>query len=162
MATTRSATTAVSVWPARYGHRGRWPGPVRVRRRGPEAIFGLFDAAEAQGGRLPSCSVGLDRAELVGARGLSHVVLTAGLGGGIAARVPADPAPAGSVDPVREDLAVPEPARGIGYLKVEGDPLAGSRVTIEVGSEVPGGWSVSGLPPRDRAGREPAWLSTAV
>ena len=36
----------------------------------------------------------------------------------------------------------PNLPEGIGYLKVEGIPLAGSRVTIEVGDQVPGGVSV--------------------
>ena len=44
----------------------------------------------------------------------------------------------------------PNLPEGIGYLKVEGIPLAGSRVTIEVGDEVPGGVSVERAAPRDR------------
>ena len=49
-----------------------------------------------------------------------------------------------------------------GYLKVDGIPLAGARVTIEVGSEVPGGVVVSGLPPEIELIREPRRPSTAV
>ena len=56
----------------------------------------------------------------------------------------------------------PNLPEGIGYLKVEGIPLAGSRVTIEVGDQVPGGMSVSGLPPEIEIIREPRHPSTAV
>ena len=56
----------------------------------------------------------------------------------------------------------PNLPEGIGYLKVEGIPLAGSRVTIEVGSEVPGGVSISGLPPEIELIREPRRPSTAI
>jgi len=56
----------------------------------------------------------------------------------------------------------PNLPESIGYLKVEGIPLAGSRVTIEVGAEVPGGVAVSGLPPEIEVVREPRRPSTAV
>jgi hypothetical protein len=45
---------------------------------------------------------------------------------------------------------------------VDGIPLAGSRVTIEVGSKVPGGVEVSGLPSSIELVREPRRPSTAV
>jgi hypothetical protein len=45
---------------------------------------------------------------------------------------------------------------------VDGIPLGGSRVTIEVGTEVAGGVSVTGLPKEIELVREPRRPSTAV
>ena len=45
---------------------------------------------------------------------------------------------------------------------MEGIPLAGSRVTVEVGAEVPGGVAVTGLPTEIELIREPRRPSTAV
>ena len=111
-----------SVWPhdtaivaaglARYGFDGA----------AQQLIFGLLDAAAAQGGRLPELFSGLDRGELTVPGRLPDVVLAPGLGGGIAAAVPAHPAPARPVDPLRQDVAVPEPARRHRLPEGRGDP----------------------------------------
>ena len=101
-----------SVWPhdtaivaaglARYGFDGA----------AQRLILGLLDAAVAQGGRLPELFSGLDRGELTRPGGLPDVVLAPGLVGGVAAAVPADAAAPRPVGALRQDLAVPEPARG--------------------------------------------------
>ncbi|HXA32570.1 MAG TPA: hypothetical protein VNV87_09945, partial [Acidimicrobiales bacterium] len=56
----------------------------------------------------------------------------------------------------------PNLPEGFGYLKVEGIPLAGSRVTIEAGSQVPDGLSVIGLPPEIELIRQPRRPTTAI
>jgi hypothetical protein len=56
----------------------------------------------------------------------------------------------------------PNLPEGIGYLRVAGIPLAGSKVTIEVGEGVAGGVSITGLPPEIEVVREPRRPSTAV
>lgn len=119
-----------------------------------QLIFGLLDAASAQGGRLPELFSGLDRGELP----VPVAYPTSCSPQAWAAASPLlclrtllrlDP-----WIPYGKAWLSPSLADGIGYLKVAGIPLAGSRVTIEVGDEVPGGVGHR-APARDR-GRPPA------
>jgi glycogen debranching enzyme len=151
-----------SVWPhdtaivaaglARYGYDGA----------AQQLIFGLLDAAAAQGGRLPELFSGLDRNELnvpVGYPTSCSPQAWAAASPLLCLRtlLRLDPwIPYGKL------WLCPNLPEGIDYLKVEGIPLAGARVTIEVGSDVAGGVSVSGLPPEIEVIREPRRPSTAV
>ena len=151
-----------SVWPhdsalvaaglARYGFDA---GAQRL-------ILGLFDAAATQGGRLPELFSGLDRREL----GVPVGYPTSCSPQAWAAASPLlclrtllrlDP-----WIPYGKTWLCPNLPEGIGYLKVAGIPLAGSRVTIEAGNEVPGGATVTGLPPEIELVRQPRRPSTAV
>jgi len=151
-----------SVWPhdtaivaaglARYGYDGA----------AQKLIFGLLDAAQAQGGRLPELFSGLDRGELtvpVGYPTSCSPQAWAAASPLLCLRtlLRLDP-----WIPYGKTWLSPNLPEGIGYLKVDGIPLAGSRVTIEVGSEVPGGVEVSGLSPEIELIREPRRPSTAV
>ncbi len=151
-----------SVWPhdtaivaaglARYGYDGA----------AQQLIFGLFDAAQAQGGRLPELFSGLDRGELsvpVGYPTSCSPQAWAAASPLLCLRtlLRLDP-----WVPYGKTWLSPNLPDWIGYLKVEGIPLAGSRVTIEVGSEVPGGVAVTGLPASIELVREPRRPSTAV
>jgi glycogen debranching enzyme len=151
-----------SVWPhdtaivaaglARYGYDAA----------AQKLIFSLFDAAAAQSGRLPELFSGLDRGELsvpVGYPTSCSPQAWAAASPLLCLRtlLRLDP-----WIPYGKTWLCPNLPDSIGYLKVEGIPLAGSRVTIEVGSEVPGGVVVSGLPPEIELIREPRRPSTAV
>jgi glycogen debranching enzyme len=151
-----------SVWPhdtaivaaglARYGFDGA----------AQQLILALLDAAMAQGGRLPELFSGLDRAELsvpVGYPTSCSPQAWAAASPLLCLRtlLRLDP-----WVPYGKTWLCPNLPEGIGYLKVEGIPLAGSRVTIEVGDEVPGGVTISGLPPEIEVVREPRRPSTAV
>ena len=151
-----------SVWPhdtaivaaglARYGFDGA----------AQQLIFGLLDAASSQGGRLPELFSGLDRAELdvpVGYPTSCSPQAWSAASPLLCLRtlLRLDP-----WIPYGKTWLSPNLPEGIGYLKVEGIPLAGSRVTIEVGDEVAGGVSISGLPPEIEVIREPRRPSTAV
>ncbi len=151
-----------SVWPhdtaivaaglARYGFDGA----------AQKLIFGLFDAAQAQGGRLPELFSGLERGELsvpVGYPTSCSPQAWAAASPLLCLRtlLRLDP-----WVPYGKTWLSPNLPEEIGYLKVDGIPLAGSRVTIEVGSEVPGGVAISGLPPEIELIREPRRPSTAV
>jgi glycogen debranching enzyme len=151
-----------SVWPhdtaiaaaglARYGFDGA----------AQQLIFGLLDAAAAQGGRLPELFSGLDRGELnvpVGYPTSCSPQAWSAASPLLCLRtlLRLDP-----WIPYGKTWLSPNLPEGIGYLKVEGIPLAGSRVTIEVGEEVPGGVSITGLPPEIEVIREPRRPSTAV
>src|ERR1700676_3357659 len=125
-------------------------------------IFGLFDAAQAQGGRLPELFSGLDRGELtvpVGYPTSCSPQAWAAASPLLCLRtlLRLDP-----WIPYGKTWLSPNLPEGIAYLKVAGIPLAGSRVTIEVGSEVPGGVAVTGLPKEIELIREPRRPSTAV
>ena len=151
-----------SVWPhdtaivaaglARYGFDGA----------AQKLIFAMMDAAVAQGGRLPELYSGLDRGELsvpVGYPTSCSPQAWAAASPLLCLRtlLRLDP-----WVPYGKTWLCPNLPEWIGYLKVEGIPLAGSRVTIEVGSKVAGGVSVSGLPPEIELVREPRRPSTAV
>jgi glycogen debranching enzyme len=151
-----------SVWPhdtaivaaglARYGYDGA----------AQKLIFGLFEAAQTQGGRLPELFSGLDRGELtvpVGYPTSCSPQAWAAASPLLCLRtlLRLDP-----WIPYGKTWLSPNLPEEIGYLKVEGIPLAGSRVTIEVGSEVAGGVTVTGLPPEIELIREPRRPSTAV
>jgi glycogen debranching enzyme len=151
-----------SVWPhdtaivaaglARYGYDAA----------AQQLIFGLFDAANAQGGRLPELFSGLDRTELsvpVGYPTSCSPQAWAAASPLLCLRtlLRLDP-----WVPYGKTWLSPNLPEELGYLKVEGIPLAGSRVTIEVGSEVPGGVAVTGLPSSIELIREPRRPSTAV
>lgn len=151
-----------SVWPhdtaivaaglARYGYDGA----------AQQLIFGLLDAAQAQGGRLPELFSGLDRTELavpVGYPTSCSPQAWAAASPLLCLRtlLRLDP-----WVPYGKTWLCPNLPDDIGYLKVDGIPLAGSRVTIEVGSEIPGGVSVSGLPHEIELIREPRRPSTAL
>ena len=151
-----------SVWPhdtaivaaglARYGFDGA----------AQKLIFGLLDAASAQGGRLPELFSGLDRGELnvpVGYPTSCSPQAWSAASPLLCLRtlLRLDPwIPYGKI------WLCPNLPEGIGYLKVEGIPLAGTRVTIEVGSGVDGGVSITGLPPEIEVIREPRRPSTAL
>ena len=151
-----------SVWPhdtaivaaglARYGFDGA----------AQQLIFGLLDAASAQGGRLPELFSGLDRGELevpVGYPTSCSPQAWAAASPLLCLRtlLRLDP-----WIPYGKTWLCPNLPAGIGYLKVEGIPLAGSRVTVEVGDQVPGGVSIRGLPPEIEVVHEPRRPSTAV
>jgi glycogen debranching enzyme len=151
-----------SVWPhdtaivaaglARYGFDGA----------AQKLIFALMDAAGAQGGRLPELFSGLDRGELsvpVGYPTSCSPQAWAAASPLLCLRtlLRLDP-----WIPYGKTWLCPNLPEWIGYLKVEGIPLAGSRVTIEVGADVPGGVAVTGLPPEIELIREPRRPSTAV
>jgi glycogen debranching enzyme len=151
-----------SVWPhdtaivaaglARYGYDAA----------AQKLIFGLFDVARSQGGRLPELFSGLDRGELsvpVGYPTSCSPQAWAAASPLLCLRtlLRLDP-----WIPYGKTWLSPNLPESIGYLKVEGIPLAGSRVTIEVGSSVPGGVSVVGLPAHIELIREPRRPSTAV
>jgi glycogen debranching enzyme len=151
-----------SVWPhdtaivaaglARYGYDGA----------AQKLIFGLLDAAQAQGGRLPELFSGLDRGELTVPVGYPTSCSPQAWSAAspllcLRTLLRLDP-----WIPYGKTWLSPNLPEGIGYLKVEGIPLAGSRVTIEVGDQVPGGVSISGLPPEIEVIREPRRPSTAV
>ena len=151
-----------SVWPhdtaiaaaglARYGFDGA----------AQQLISGLLDAASSQGGRLPELFSGLDRGELnvpVGYPTSCSPQAWSAASPLLCLRtlLRLDPwIPYGKI------WLSPNLPEGIGYLKVEGIPLAGSRVTIEVGDRVPGVLSISGLPPEIEVIREPRRPTTAV
>ncbi len=151
-----------SVWPhdtaiaaaglARYGYDGA----------AQQLILGLLDAASSQGGRLPELFSGLDRGELSVPVGYPTSCSPQAWSAAspllcLRTLLRLDP-----WIPYGKTWLCPNLPEGIGYLKVEGIPLAGSRVTIEVGEGVPGGVSVSGLPPEIELIREPRRPSTAV
>jgi len=151
-----------SVWPhdtaivaaglARYGYDGA----------AQKLIFGLLDAAQAQGGRLPELFSGLDRGELTVPVGYPTSCSPQAWSAAspllcLRTLLRLDP-----WIPYGKTWLSPNLPEGIGYLKVAGIPLAGSRVTIEVGDQVPGGVSISGLPPEIEVIREPRRPSTAV
>jgi glycogen debranching enzyme len=151
-----------SVWPhdtaivaaglARYGYDSA----------AQKLIFGLFDAAQSQGGRLPELFSGLDRSELSVPVGYPTSCSPQAWSAAspllcLRTLLRLDP-----WIPYGKTWLSPNLPESIGYLKVEGIPLAGSRVTIEVGSEVPGGVAVTGLPPEIELIREPRRPSTAV
>ncbi len=151
-----------SVWPhdtaiaaaglARYGFDGA----------AQKLIFALLDAAGAQGGRLPELFSGLDRGELTVPVGYPTSCSPQAWSAAspllcLRTLLRLDP-----WIPYGKTWLSPNLPEGIGYLKVEGIPLAGSRVTIEVGSEVPGGVAIEGLPPEIEVIRAPRRPSTAV
>jgi glycogen debranching enzyme len=151
-----------SVWPhdtaivaaglARYGYDGA----------AQKLIFALLDAASAQGGRLPELFSGLDRGELSAPVGYPTSCSPQAWAAAspllcLRTLLRLDP-----WIPYGKTWLSPNLPEGIGYLKVEGIPLAGSRVTIEVGSEVPGGVAVAGLSPEIELIREPRRPSTAA
>ncbi len=151
-----------SVWPhdtaivaaglARYGFDGA----------AQKLIFALLDAATAQGGRLPELFSGLDRGELtvpVGYPTSCSPQAWAAASPLLCLRtlLRLDP-----WVPYGKTWLCPNLPESIGYLRVDGIPLAGARVTVEVGSEVPGGVQVEGLPSEIELIREPRRPSTAV
>jgi glycogen debranching enzyme len=145
-------TTIVAAGLARYGFDGA----------AQQLIFGLLDAASVQGGRLPELFSGLDRDELtvpVGYPTSCSPQAWAAASPLLCLRtlLRLDPwIPYGKI------WLSPNLPETIGYLKVEGIPLAGSRVTVEVGSGVTGGVSITGLPPEIEVIREPRRPSTAL
>ncbi len=135
-----------SVWPhdtaivaaglARYGYED---DALRL-------VLGLLDAAQAEGGRLPELFSGLDRAD---------IAVPVGYPTSCSPQAWAAASPLLCLRtilrldpwvPYGKTWLRPRLPEGIGYLKVEGVPIAGARVTIEVGEGVPGGVAVSGLP----------------
>ncbi len=151
-----------SVWPhdtaivaaglARYGFDGA----------AQRLILALLDAATAQGGRLPELFSGLDRRELAVPVGYPTSCSPQAWSAAspllcLRTLLRLDP-----WVPYQKTWLCPNLPEEIGYLKVKGIPLAGSRVTIEVGSDVPGGVAIEGLPPEIELIREPRRPSTAV
>ena len=125
-------------------------------------IFGLLDAAASQGGRLPELFSGLDRTEFeipVGYPTSCSPQAWAAASPLLCLRtlLRLDPwIPYGKI------WLSPNLPEGIGHLKVEGIPLAGSRVTIEVGDHLPDGVAITGLPPEIEVVREPRRPITAT
>ncbi|HWE70049.1 MAG TPA: glycogen debranching N-terminal domain-containing protein [Acidimicrobiales bacterium] len=125
-------------------------------------ILALLDAAVAQGGRLPELFSGLDRGELSVPVGYPTSCSPQAWSAAspllcLRTLLRLDPwVPRGKT------WVCPNLPEGIGHLKVEGIPLAGARVTIEVGDEVPGGMTITGLPPEIEVIREPRHPATAV
>ncbi|HEX4218090.1 MAG TPA: hypothetical protein VHZ02_06975, partial [Acidimicrobiales bacterium] len=151
-----------SVWPhdtaivaaglARYGF------DAAARR----LVLGLFDAAATQGGRLPELFSGLDRNELSVPVGFPTSCSPQAWSAAspllcLRTLLRLDP-----WIPYGKTWLCPNLPDGIGYLKVEGIPLAGSRVTIEAGSEVAGGVSVTGLPSEIELILQPRRPTTAI
>ena len=152
-----------SVWPhdtaivaaglARYGFDGA----------AQQLIFGLLDAAVTQGGRLPELFSGLDRGELTVPVGYPTSCSPAGLGGGVAAALPADAAAPRPVGPLRQDLALARTCpRRSATCKVEGIPLAGAAGDRRGGRRGARRGAVDGLPPEIELVREPRRPSTAL
>jgi glycogen debranching enzyme len=151
-----------SVWPhdtaivaaglARYGY------DAEAQR----VIFGLLDAAVAESGRLPELFSGLARSELstpVGYPTSCSPQAWAAASPLLCLRtlLRLDPwIPYGKIwlSPNLPDF--------ITYLKVDGIPLAGTRVTIEVGSHVEGGVRITGLPANIEVVRAPRPPLTSV
>jgi glycogen debranching enzyme len=151
-----------SVWPhdtaivaaglARYGFDGA----------AQQLILALLDAAMAQGGRLPELFSGLARDELSVPVGYPTSCSPQAWSAAspllcLRTLLRLDP-----WIPYGKTWLCPNLPEGIGYLRVAGIPLAGAKVTIEVGDEVPGGVSISGLPADIEVVREPRRPSTAV
>ena len=151
-----------SVWPhdtaivaaglARYGFEG---DALRL-------VMGLVDAAVAQGGRLPELFSGLSRDELsvpVGYPTSCSPQAWAAASPLLCLRIllRLDP-----WVPYGKTWLAPRLPDGIGYLKVEGIPLAGARVTVEVGEGVPDGLAVVGLPAGIELIRTPRRPASAV
>jgi glycogen debranching enzyme len=127
-----------------------------------QLILALLDAAMAQGGRLPELFSGLDRGELSVPVGYPTSCSPQAWSAAspllcLRTLLRLDP-----WIPYGKTWLCPNLPDGIGSLKVEGIPLAGRRVTIEVGAHVAGGVSISGLPPEIEVIREPRRPSTAV
>jgi glycogen debranching enzyme len=127
-----------------------------------QIIRALIDGAVAQGGRLPELFSGLARSELavpVGYPTSCSPQAWAAASPLLCLRtlLRLDP-----WVPYGKTWLCPNLPDWVGYLKVEGIPLAGSRVTVEVGKDVPGGVTVTGLPPEIELVREPRRPSTAV
>ncbi len=151
-----------SVWPhdnaivaaglARYGFEG---AAHRI-------ILGLVDAGSALGGRLPELFSGLDRGELSVPVGYPTSCSPQAWSAAspllcLRTLLRLDP-----WIPYGKTWVCPSLPEGIDHLRVDGIPLAGARVTIEVGGGVPGGFTVSGLPPEIELIRAPRHPSTAV
>jgi glycogen debranching enzyme len=149
-----------SVWPhdtaivaaglARYG----FDGPAQ------QLILALFDAAVAQGGRLPELFSGLDRGELSVPVGYPTSCSPQAWSAAspllcLRTLLHLDP-----WIPQGKTWLSPNLPEGIGHLKVVGIPLAGTRVTIEVGDGVSGGVSITGLPPEIEVIRQPRLPTT--
>jgi glycogen debranching enzyme len=131
-------------------------------REAQRVVMAMIDAGVAQGGRLPELFSGLERLEL-------PMVVSYPTSCSPQAWAAASPLlclrTLLRLDPwipYGKTWLSPNLPEGIGYLKVAGIPLAGSRVTVEVGSEVPGGVAVTGLPKEIELIREPRRPSTAV
>ncbi len=125
-------------------------------------ILGLFDAAATQGGRLPELFSGLDRGELSVPVGYPTSCSPQAWSAAspllcLRTLLRLDP-----WIPYGKTWLAPNLPEGIGYLKVAGIPLAGSRVTIEAGTRVTGGVSVTGLPPEIELILQPRRPTTAV
>ena len=145
-----------SVWPhdtaivaaglARYGYDGA----------AQQLIFGLLDAAAAQGGRLPELFSGLDRGELTVPVGYPTSCSPQAWSAAspllcLRTLLRLDP-----WIPYGKTWLCPNLPEGIGYLKVEGIPLAGSRVTIEVGDRgARAGCRSAACRPRSRSSASP-------
>lgn len=151
-----------SVWPhdtaivaaglARYGFDGA----------AQQLVLALLDAATAQGGRLPELYSGLDRTELSVPVGYPTSCSPQAWSAAspllcLRTLLRLDPwVPRGKT------WLSPNLPEGIGYLKVEGIPLAGARVTVEAGQQIPGGVSITGLPSDIEVIYAPRHPSTAV
>ncbi len=125
-------------------------------------VLGLVDAGSALGGRLPELFSGLGRGELSVPVGYPTSCSPQAWSAAspllcLRTLLRLDP-----WIPYGKTWVYPSLPEGIGHLRVEGIPLAGARVTIEVGDGVPGGFTVSGLPPEIELIRAPRHPSTAV
>lgn len=149
-----------SVWPhdtaivaaglARYGFEAE----------AQKLIFGLLDAAGAQGGRLPELFSGLDRAELSAPVGYPTSCSPQAWSAaspllGLRTLLRLDP-----WIPYGKTWLSPNLPDGIGHLRVEGIPLAGTRVTVDAtqGADV----VVEGLPSEIELIHQPRRPITAV
>ena len=90
-------------------------------------VYSLLDAAACLGGRLPELFCGLDRSEFSVTGRLPDLVLTPGVGGGVAASVPPDRPAARSVGSLRQDVAVAHAPRGDEVPEGGGHPAGRGR-----------------------------------
>ena len=133
-----------SVWPhdtaivasglARYGFE---EGAQRV-------VTALLDAAVAQGGRLPELFAGLEPRRDAPPRQLPDLVLAPGVGGGVAAAVPADAAALRSLGALRQDLAGTHGARAVRAAAGGGHSPGRAHVSTSRSATVP--WWSRGCP----------------
>ena len=111
---------------ARHRHRGGRAGPVRVHGRGTAARRARCSTRRHRPRwSAPGAVLRAGPLRVLVAGRLSHVVLAPGLGGGIAAAVPAHHAAPRPMGPLRQDLAVADAARGHEAPEGGGDPAGG-------------------------------------
>ncbi|HTT87158.1 MAG TPA: glycogen debranching N-terminal domain-containing protein [Acidimicrobiales bacterium] len=163
------ATTMGGYNPISYHCGSVWPHDTAIVAAGlarygyadhaERLINALFDAAVKLGGRLPELYCGLDRTELSAPVGYPTSCSPQAWSAAspllcLRTILRLDP-----WVPYGQTWLAPRLPPGMDYLKVQGIPLAGSRVTVEVDAT---SVEVTGLPPEIELVRSPRHPSTAV